>query len=467
MIIYLIKSALCLLLLLGFYHLFLEREKMYQFNRMYLLLALFLSIAAPLMPFGIVESWLPGKSSYILSNDLTGSNNTGFISAAGQLIPASELASSRQYILTLLAVYVYIMITAVLLIRFLMGTRTLNSTVRESRSVLYNNSLVVLLDQPTGPFSFLNYIFVNREDYTKGRISREVLIHEQTHIRQKHSLDILAVEIARILFWFNPLYHFLKKAMQINHEFIADEAVIHQTKNRTRYQKILFSALQPAANQGWVSSFNYSLTKKRFQMMNHKRDSGDNLFIQLVAVIILFSSMVLFGIQSEALGQEQKSISIEIGTSQVLKLDGKEIHFSHLEQLLKTFDNPEEYIVHFKVHPNAPFGLITDVQRILRKTNLRRLNYSSEQSELSDPETEAMVAMQVAEARFVQYSEAYMRMKPEEHELAELKNAYNELIEQFNRLRETQTAMSKLNPDLVPPPPPFPPDPERRLNKQN
>lgn len=466
MIVYLVKSALCLLLLLGVYHLFLEREKMHHFNRAYLLLTLFLAFAAPLMPFGIAENWLPGSAPVDFTSGVNSeSTQTVFTAAEAESIERQSLLSEQTVFI--FAAAIYILVTAILLIRFLTGIHSLLSSMRRCKTVMYGNSMVVLLKMPTGPFSFLNCIFVNEQEYLDGKIGREIMIHEQTHIRQRHSWDVLAVEAIRILFWFNPLFHHLKRAMQLNHEFIADQAVLMETGDRPRYQQILFRALRPLSNTGVVSSFNFSLTKKRFQMMNRRPSQSDILFKQTVAVTILFTAMVLFGMHADAQQTRQKSISIEIGTSEVLKLDGKEIHFSHLEQMLSSYVNPEEYVVHLKVHSNAPFGLVTDVQSVLRRTSLRRLYYSTERAAMSGAETEAMIAMQVAEARFIQHAEDYMRLKPEEHTLEELQKAYDEMSEQYNRLREKQAAMSQLNPDLVPPPPPFPPDPERRLNSQN
>ncbi|PWN07319.1 M56 family metallopeptidase [Rhodohalobacter mucosus] len=472
MIIYLVKSALCLLLLLGLYHLFLERERMHHFNRAYLLLTLFMAVAAPLMPFGIIENWLPGVAAADLASGR-------FSESVQPVLPVSDKASighpsipSKPTII-ILAASLYILITAVLLIKFLAGIHFLLSSMRRFKTAMYGNSIVVLLKKQTGPFSFLNCIFVNEREYLDGKIGREIIIHEQTHIRQRHSWDILAVEIIRILFWFNPLFYRLKRAMQLNHEFIADRAVLQKTGNRSRYQHILFRALQPASGNGMVSSFNYSLTKKRFQMMNRPRSQSDILFKQTVGVTILFTAMVLFGIQADAQTQDRKTLSIEIGTSQVIMLDGKEIHFSHLEQMLSTYDNPEEYVVHFKVHPNAPFGLITDVQRILRRTDLRRLNYSSEDTLKSDlvrearTLREARISMQIAEARFIQQSEAYMSLEAKESNLSRLQEAYQEVSNLYERLRNKQGDLTELGAEQLPPPPPFPPDPERRINNRN
>ena len=55
MIDFLIKSSACLAVFLGFYHLVLEKEKMHRFNRIYLLLAIAVSLILPFISFEIIK----------------------------------------------------------------------------------------------------------------------------------------------------------------------------------------------------------------------------------------------------------------------------------------------------------------------------------------------------------------------------------------------------------------------------
>jgi len=55
MITYLLKSAIALGVFLAFYHLVLEREKMHQFNRFFLLFSIALSLVIPYISFEIVK----------------------------------------------------------------------------------------------------------------------------------------------------------------------------------------------------------------------------------------------------------------------------------------------------------------------------------------------------------------------------------------------------------------------------
>ena len=51
--VYLLKSLLSMSVLLAVYKTFLEREKMHQFNRMYLIFAIILSLVVPILPTGL------------------------------------------------------------------------------------------------------------------------------------------------------------------------------------------------------------------------------------------------------------------------------------------------------------------------------------------------------------------------------------------------------------------------------
>jgi glycosyltransferase involved in cell wall biosynthesis len=54
---------------------------------------------------------------------------------------------------------------------------------------------------------------------------REVLIHEQAHVRGWHTLDILFSQLVCILFWWNPAAWLMRREVRMNLEFIADKDI--------------------------------------------------------------------------------------------------------------------------------------------------------------------------------------------------------------------------------------------------
>ena len=354
MIAYLIKSGLCLVVLLAIYLLFLEREKMHQFNRFFLLFALMLGLIVPFINFeffpdpettstetqyaaklarnsakvvsvvtttysDFIEDALdPEKeettqeltkkidplvsSKEIVSTNHQGQSNEVAEPAGEKLINGSELKDEKLSISesTIAAIFslknviigLNAIVTLFLLIRLIYGVAGFYRKRRSNPLIKYGSAKVALLDEPTVPHTFLNTIYVNKTQFESGELSKEILDHELTHARQKHSWDVLFIELLRVVFWFNPVFYFYKRAIQINHEFLADESVISKTQDSASYQKLLLDSIFPAYQTNLASTFNYSLTKKRFKMMV-KESSILSLAARKIILLPVILSVVL------------------------------------------------------------------------------------------------------------------------------------------------------------------------------
>src|SRR5690606_31843644 len=88
--------------------------------------------------------------------------------------------------------------------------------------------VVVMTDENPGPgsFSFFNRIFINKADFDHHFDT--VYNHEKIHVAQYHSLDILLVELFRVVFWFNPVLGLYKHSLQEVHEFLADTSATNK-----------------------------------------------------------------------------------------------------------------------------------------------------------------------------------------------------------------------------------------------
>lgn len=99
-----------------------------------------------------------------------------------------------------------------------------------------------------------------KSDYENQKNEQELFTHELTHVIQKHTFDVLILEILQIIFWINPVFILLKKAAQLNHEFLADERVINQHKNTIQYQHLYLNSAAWKNDYYLASNLNYSLT---------------------------------------------------------------------------------------------------------------------------------------------------------------------------------------------------------------
>lgn len=288
MIDFLVTSTISLSVFLGFYHLVLEREKMHQFNRFYLLFAIVISFAIPFLTFEIIKI-VPVVQAIEPLNTIVTSTSLPENEIQEIVVPTTESINYTPYILWSL----YGIISFLLLIRFGKNIWKLISKSKSNPIVKYNNATLVLIQEKTLPHTFLNSIFINFDDYNNRNIEDELYSHELVHVNQKHTLDILFIEFLKVIFWFNPLFIFYKKAIQLNHEFLADEEIVKTYNNVPFYQNLL---LQKSGNVQTVylaSNLNYSVTKKRLLMMT-KSTSQKIALLKKVAVVPILAGLIYF-----------------------------------------------------------------------------------------------------------------------------------------------------------------------------
>ncbi len=186
------------------------------------------------------------------------------------------------------------MIFAYLLTRFAQSMFTLLNRVLSNKVVKQGFLKLVLLDGPTLPHSFLNYIFLSKEAYLNGAIEAEILHHERAHVQQRHTLDLLFVELLRAIFWVNPMLNFYRQAMVLNHEFLADDEVLMEGQSTFEYQHLLLCHSVSPVKLALASQFNYSFIKKRFVMMHKQTPRSRALILKFTVLPLLLASLYMF-----------------------------------------------------------------------------------------------------------------------------------------------------------------------------
>ncbi|RYJ43296.1 M56 family metallopeptidase [Flavobacterium beibuense] len=321
---FLIKSAISMAVLLLVYKLFLEREKMHRFNRFYLLFSLFFSLAIPFINIPIYVEAVPiinSKSVVKIREateiaDIIMSPQTHYSKA-----PNANFKPQTNYLPY--AIWgIYALVTLILTVRFALNIAQFYKRKRQNEKVPYNGATIILLEEDILPHTFLNNIFLNKEEYKSQSIEPELYNHELTHVKQRHTLDILFIELRKTVFWFNPLLYFYKKVIQLNHEFLADEKVI-EAKNVAYYQQLLLNKASLKATPISLSSnLNFSITKKRFNMMNKTTPKWKSAVLQISVAPILTSILLLLcfkTIAQDKSTQKVNSIKVETVTNEELE----------------------------------------------------------------------------------------------------------------------------------------------------
>ncbi|MEY2630461.1 MAG: hypothetical protein RLZZ469_1358, partial [Bacteroidota bacterium] len=252
--------------------------KTHQFNRFYLLLSIVTSLIIPFLSFEIIRK-VP----------LTTITEPEFIPIpfSNESIAIAETINYTSIILWT----IYGVITLILSVRFGKNIWKLISKSTSNPKVKYKNATLVLVDEKTLPHTFLNHIFVNFDDYNQRTIEDELYTHELVHVTQKHTLDILFIELLITIFWFNPLLYLYKKAIQLNHEFLADQKVVQAYNDIPFYQTLLLQKSNGNPTINLASNLNYAVTKKRLIMMT-KNTTKSVAFLKKTAIIPMLTGII-------------------------------------------------------------------------------------------------------------------------------------------------------------------------------
>jgi len=457
MILYLLKSTLCLALLLGAYHLFLEKEKMHRFNRFFLLFSLVFSLTIPLLPVGLAESPISGLFSGAAHSAEAPASATG----QETVIPAvqGEHAESSLPATSLLQSLLLAsgLITVILLLRLIFKIDSVFLRVKRRPCIPWKKSIIVLLKEKTAPFSFMNYIFLNEQNYRQGKVRNEVIKHEYAHVRQRHTLDVLFVEILKAFFWFHPLIYFYKRAIQLNHEFLADDAVVSTTDRVTDYQKLLLQALESRSSVPIGSPFSFPLTRKRLFVMTRKGSRFRNISRQFLLLPFVALLALMLGTASSPADHSQPdnphTISIEVGSSDLINVEGRMIHYSLLDRRLRGMDNPEERMFTITIEPGAHMHEVLSVMNIIHSYS-PNIRFTSAPAGYQ-PDLDTMEDLSQIVKNFMVSAKEYTTLRGNDRTSAELQTLYHDLMSSYNTILEKKQQLFPHNhAEVLPPPPP-------------
>jgi hypothetical protein len=273
-LLYLAEAGASLALFYVIYEAFLRKETTFALNRFYLVAAAGLSFAVPFLrltsPF--FTAAVPGPEPFPMS----------IVPAlAGSADPHAGLAgltAGRTGFVVPLSIgdillLVYAAGVAVCLVRRARLLLRLVGYVRRGPVVRMCGLKVVSIAEDLSPFSFLGFVFLN-ETTIEPRERGRILAHESAHVRGRHTLDVLLMELASTLQWFNPFVWPYRKRLQETHEYLADAAVVAQGCGPAEYQLLLLERHVGAGAFELANNLRQSQIKRRILMLSKSRSRG-------------------------------------------------------------------------------------------------------------------------------------------------------------------------------------------------
>ncbi|WP_405410719.1 M56 family metallopeptidase [Maribacter sp. Asnod1-A12] len=379
--IYLLKSAACMGIFLLFYKLLLENENMHQFKRFFLLTAVIASFIIPQIVF----------TEYIEVEPTTAVTQIISINEPQNIQPVIQAIEKSPMNWSLILWTIYGLGVAGFAFRFMLNLLKIWKRIRNNPKTKHSTIYRVLLKEQLPPHTFLKYIFLNKQKLKTKSIPNSVLLHEETHAIQRHSLDVLFLEVLQVVLWFNPLIYVYKKTIKLNHEFLADSAVLNSQEDHLNYQNTLLSYLSNDSfnihqSVGIANAINYSSIKKRFIIMK-KQTSKKGIAIRSLMLLPVLALMLYGFSQKNVIAQNTiKDINIEITKTGDLLINNKQIALENLStEVLRTNQNFGPYIIknYLTAHilyDETQYGLIDQVQTELRAIGISNIEHYSEKT---------------------------------------------------------------------------------------
>lgn len=259
-LVYLAQSAVCLATLYLIYKVAMSHDTLHYFNRVLLLGSILLSALLPLCHVRIVKEYDAAPTlSAIEIDDMV-------------VAEVAELGVDYIALLKDVAVMLFLVGVVFMLARLVVGIYSVWRLIHSGQMcVIEDDVTLTVVDSLSSPFSWFGHIVTSKSDVEQFRDM--IITHELAHIRLRHSWDVLAVDLALCLWWFNPALWLLRRELQSLHEYQADEAVLNRGIDAKTYQMLLIKRAVGSRLHSVANCLNHSNLKNRITMMCKNQSS--------------------------------------------------------------------------------------------------------------------------------------------------------------------------------------------------
>ncbi|PZX47779.1 M56 family metallopeptidase [Algoriphagus chordae] len=329
-LIYLTEASICVAITVLFYRLVLSDLTFFTLNRVLLVGMLMLSFIIPLLSINLGVKGI-GTGEITLPEFLVGKG-----------VEQESLSYSWQEILF----YTYLAGVVVMSVHLFLGFFLSQRLLGKSKLMRYKDYWIAVHPKFI-PASFFSYILLPDFDPSRSE-QKQIVLHESVHVRLKHSWDLLLVQFAKIIFWFNPLIYQFENSLREVHEYQADQGVTSSYSKR-EYSGLLLQMIR--GGQGWhfMNNFNQFQTKKRIIMMSKPESQKREMRRFLLAIPVLAALFFVFS--CEITPEEDIDAPTMMGESKATKIGPADITARKLGKDGETvFDVVEK-------QPNPPGGM--------------------------------------------------------------------------------------------------------------
>ena len=304
LIIYLIQVNLALVLFYLLYAFLFKRDTFLHLRRFYFISSIAFSLLYPLL----VVPGLSDVFNFMKDEPKVVEATVFFEAPTMQMIieQPEEAVNSISIPWEQVISVIYIAVTLFFITRFLWQLITIFRMKVKSKKVSVSGVDVYDLRTDIKPLHFIVIIFINTVMHTEEELN-QIIIHEHTHVKERHSLDIMLIEVLLLFSWCNPFVWFFKREMAMNLEYLADKGVLREGVDSRDYQYHLLRLTYHETAVQIVNNFNVSQLKQRIMMMNKTKSSSLKLAKYLLMLPMFF---VLIAANSVYARENEQTIQV-------------------------------------------------------------------------------------------------------------------------------------------------------------
>jgi len=286
---YFLQSVLASGILYGYYHLALRNKKFHQYNRFYLLGSVIISILIPFLQIPLYFEETEMKSSVVLQTLQTISSP---VAEPESVVPGVVSQAPASFNWNIALYGLYLLAIAMMLTRILFSLRKIRLIIKNHPVEELDGIRFINTTEPGTPYSFFRWLFWNKKIELRSEKGEQIFRHEIFHIQQKHSLDILFMELVTAIFWINPFFHLIKREQKAIHEFLADQFALRKTDKWEYAELLLMQAL--STQQHLVNPFFHNQIKRRIAMITNPQKTSHRYLRKILVLPITAAVMILF-----------------------------------------------------------------------------------------------------------------------------------------------------------------------------
>ena len=291
LLLYIGKVAILLAVFYLFYRLLMERETFHRFNRAILLLSVLIAFILPLCEITLY------KTVVTVTTPVTD----------GAVVADSQSATERGgiynpflwlFLIYLAGIVLKLLHTAISIYRL---NRLISQCEQHPQA---DGTTIAVCAQNIAPFSWWNTIVFSRRDYQLQ--DSALLVHERAHINSYHSFDLLLMELAIALQWFNPAIWLIGRELRAVHEYEADATVLSGGVDAHHYLNLLMDRANAKLECKLANAISQQTLKNRFQMMARHRSKPSRLLkvlylLPVVAITLALNAQTIIHYQAPEL----------------------------------------------------------------------------------------------------------------------------------------------------------------------